>query len=137
MTPGIKDAGLKVTRALPASITAVTSTAIDTGKSSRGDQPGELEYLLTAPLVTITELPDTKTMTYAIIGSDSSDLSNPTTLIPNAIVQTGATGGSQASSTYRFRLPTTGKRYLGVSITPSTSGTGDASGKSATLEAIF
>jgi len=137
MNPAIKDASLKVTRALPASTTAVTSTSIDTGKGSRGDQPGSVEFLLSAPVVTTAQLPDAKTFTYKIIHSDNADLSSPADLILSAIVQTGAGAAGAAAATYKFRLPTGAKRYLGFVVTPSASGTGDASGASSTLEALF
>lgn len=133
----LKDALNKITRALPASTTAVTSaSAIDTGKStSLGHQGGEFEFLLSAPAVTQAQLPDTKTFTYDIIHSDNADLSSPSTLIEDCIVQTGSTGA--AANSYRFRLPSSAKRYIGFKVTPSGSGTGDASAATATLEALM
>jgi hypothetical protein len=136
-SPNLRDALLKITRALPASTTAVTSTAIDMGNTTAlASQPGNLEFLLTAPAVTTSQLPDAKTFTYKIIHSDNSDLSSPADLLSSVIVQTGAGGAGAAGATKRFRLPSDAKRYIGVVVTPSASGTGDASGASATLELL-
>jgi len=135
----LKDASLKLTRALPASTSAVTSTALDTGKTtSLGAQPGEVEFLISAPAVSLAALPDTKTMTYALVQSSAADLSGATVLFDNLIIQTGATGTDPAvAATKRLRLPSDALRYIGLRITPSASGTGDASGVSATLEPLF
>lgn len=135
---GLRSAGLVQTRALPASTTAVTSTAVDTGKTTAlGRQEIPADFVLSAPTLTITQLPDAKTMTYAICMSDNSDLSSPTTLYPSVIVQTGATGSSAAAVEFRFRIPSNAKRYIFFTVTPSGSGTGDASGAKATLDLDF
>lgn len=132
----VKDASLKITRALPASTTAVTSTAFDTGKcTTLGKQLADVEFLVSAPALTATQLPDTKTMTYDIIESDNADLSTPSVLQSAVITQTGDTGA--AAATNRFKIPTDAKRYIGLRITPSAAGTGDASGADATLEPLF
>jgi hypothetical protein len=136
-SPGLRDASLKLTRALPASTTAVTSTAIDTGAATpQAYQPDGLEYLLSAPALSTAQLPDTKTMTYNIIGSANSDLSSPVTLATSILVQTGAGGAGAAANTARYRPPSNAPRYIGFTITPSASGTGDASGANATLEVL-
>lgn len=140
--PGVRDALLKITRALPASTTAVVSTSIDTGAATTdATQPAFPEWLLTAPAVTTTQLPDAKTFTYDVVASASADLGTPTTVLGAVIVQTGAGGAGAAAATFRFRLPSvlpgTGSRYLGFRVTPSASGTGDASGASATLEVLM
>ncbi len=133
----VRDALLKITRALPASTTAVTSDAIDTGKSTTmGGQLAQFEFLITAPALTTAQLPDTKVQVYAVIHSDNANLSGSSVLYPAVITQTGADSAGAAGATHRFRLPTTAKRYIGITITPSASGTGDASGAAATLEAL-
>jgi hypothetical protein len=133
---GVRDATIKVTRAMPPSTQAVTSTAIDTGKStSLGKQHIDADFVLEAPAVTQAELPDGKTFTYAVAMSDNANLSSSSTLYPSVIVQTGSTGAAAAE--FRFRIPTTAKRYIFFTVTPSDSGTGDASGKSATLDLDF
>ncbi|MCC6425126.1 MAG: hypothetical protein IT447_16755 [Phycisphaerales bacterium] len=90
--------------------------------------------LLTAPAVTTAQLPDAKTFTYAVIHSDNADLSSPATLFPTVVVQTGAAGAGAAGASWRGKIPSTARRYIGFSITPAASGTGDASAATATLE---
>lgn len=136
-SPNVKDAILILTRALPASTAAVTTAAgIDTGVTTSRAEQLAAEYLLTAPAVTTSQLPDAKLQTYTIISSSNADMSSPTTHITGAIVQTGAGGAGAAGATYRFKAASDWKRYIGFSITPSASGTGDASGASATLELV-
>jgi hypothetical protein len=130
----LKDAQLKVTRALPNGAAAVTSTAIDTQNSSLGDQPGDVEFLISAPAMGTTPMADAKTMIYDVIHSDNADLSSPVTLVDNIITQTGAGSAGCAAATKRFRLPSDAKRYIGFTATGSASG--DATGSSATLEAL-
>lgn len=137
MSYAVKDVLEKVTRALPASTSAVTSaSAIDTRKATTsGRQLAKMELLISAPAVTQSQLPDAKTFTYDLVQSDNSDLSSPSVLASALITQTGSTGA--AAATKRHRLPTDAKRYIGLKVTPSASGTGDASGATATLEALF
>ncbi len=77
--------------------------------------------------------PDTRTMTYNIVTSASSDLSGATTLVAGAIVQTGAGGVGAAAATYRYRPDTTVKRYIGFTVVSGGSIT-DSSAVSATME---
>jgi hypothetical protein len=135
---GLKDTLVKITRALPgAASTSVTSaSAIDLGHGTSGNPVFRGEFLLTAPAVTTTMVPDTRTMTYDIIHSDNSDLSSPVTIVAGAIVQTGAGGAGAASATFRFKPASNGKRYLGVKVTSGASTT-DSSTVSATLEGMF
>lgn len=137
MAQELRDAGLKVTKALPNGAASVTSDAIDTGKTSTsGHQPGEVEYLLSAPALVVGDLANGETMKYDVVTGDSSDLtSSPTTLVTAAITQTGAGGVGAAAATYRFRPPTNAKRYIGFKATNS--GAGDASDKSGTFEALL
>lgn len=135
-SPNLQDSSLTVTRALPATATTVTSTAIDTGAAGPNDyQPARIEYLLTAPALNVTQLPNAATMTYAVIGSANSDLSSPTTLFFTVITQTGAGGvGAAAPTPYRFRLASNAPRYIGFTATGV--GNGDCSGVSATLTPV-
>ncbi|MEI8196167.1 MAG: hypothetical protein WCI73_09690 [Phycisphaerae bacterium] len=138
----LRDAILKLTLALPnGAANATTSPAIDTGASSGGNtalsgQDGLTEYLLSVPALTTTQQPDAKTLKYDIIWADNAALTtNPVTYIAAAITQTGAGGAGAAAATFRFRLPSTAKRYVGFKATGSASG--DSSAASATLEALF
>lgn len=136
-SPNLRDAALKITRALPAAASAtVTSTAIDTGAATSLASQQGIEYLLTAPALTTTMAPDTRTMTYTIKWSANADLSAPTTYITGAIVQTGAGGVGAALATFRFKLPSTAARYVFFTVTSGASIT-DSSAVSATLEPLF
>lgn len=130
------DADLVVSRTLPPSTSLVTSTAFDTTKSTLGEFRADTEFLLEAPAVTNGELPNTKTFTYDVIHSTASDLSGSSVLLQDVIVQTGNGAGAAAAS-YRCKLPHDVRRYVGITITPSASGTGDASAKTATFKPTF
>jgi hypothetical protein len=138
--PNVQDASLIVTLALPgAASTTVTSTGLDLGVASSNAILPAVELLLTVPALTTTQLPDTDTVTYAILVSASIGLGTPATLLPTVIVQTGAGGAGAAGATYRFRLPDSigaGNRYIGFTSTTG-SGTGNCSAKSATLQMVF
>lgn len=131
----LKDELLKVTKALPAGAASTTSDAIDTGKSSRGDHAARAELLLTYPDLTLLQLPNTKTMTYQILGSENADLSDPT-ITATVVTQTGATGTDPAEGgTVRYGLPSDGPRYWGAKATGLA--TGDGSASSMTLQLVF
>ncbi len=136
MVMAIKDELLKVTRALPNGAAAVTSGALDTGKgSSRDDQLAQMELLLSAPALTVTEQPNSKTMIYDIVGSDNADLSAPSVTVTAIITQTGAGGVGAAAQTKRYRIPSDGPRYWGFIATGSASG--NSTTASATLQMVF
>lgn len=135
MTRNMRDALKKVTKALPNGAAAVTSDAIDTEKGTRGEHLQDIELLLSAPALNVTEQPNAKTMIYDIISSANSDLSSPTTVVAAAITQTGAGGAGAAAATYRYKLPTSGARYWGAKATGSASG--NATTASLTLEMLF
>ena len=135
----VRDAQLALSLAGPsAASTTVTSAAIDTGETTANAvQPRAFDLLLTAPALTTTILPDTKTMTYNIIAADDSALSvNVTTLVAGAIVQTGAGGAGAVKATYRYTIPTVCQRYIGFTMV-SGANTTTAAGVTATLEALF
>ena len=137
MSLALKDAQVKNTRALPAAASAtVDGAALDLGHGSFGDFVAEVEFKLSAPALNATMAPDTRTFTYSIIHSDSSDLSSPTVLYPSVIVQTGAGGVGAAAASFTCRLPVDVKRYVGARIV-SGAATGDASSVSATLEGLL
>ncbi len=133
----LKDTQVKGTRALPsAASTTVDGAAIDLGHGASGDYLAQSEFKVSAPAVTTTMVPDTRTMTYSIIHSDNSDLSSPSVLISSIITQTGAGGAGAAAASATFRVPLDVKRYLGVRIVSGISTT-DSSAVSATLEGLF
>lgn len=132
----MKDAALKVTKALPAGAASTTTDGLNTDVSARGEQPGNMELLLTYPALTLAELPDTKTMSYSIICSGNADLSSPTVIFPNVVVQTGATANATCpGGEFRIRLPSNGAQHWGVKATGVS--TVDGSAKSMTAEFVF
>jgi hypothetical protein len=133
----LKDTQVKGTRALPsAASTTVDGAAIDLGHGAFGDFVVQAEFKVSAPAVTTTMVPDTRTMTYSIIHSDNSDLSSASVLISSIITQTGAGGAGAAAASATFRPPLDVKRYLGVRVVSGASTT-DSSAVSATLEGLF
>jgi hypothetical protein len=135
----VQDAQVALSLALPAAASStVTSTGIDTGETTKNAvQLGSYEFLLTAPAVTTTMLPNTDTFTYNILCADDAALSvNVTTLVAAAIVQTGAGSAGAASAAYRYRLPSVSQRYVGFNVV-SSAGTATAAAVSATMNAVF
>lgn len=138
MPHALKDTSLKLTKACPADTNAVTSSAIDSRNSSRGDFVADHSMLLSAPALNATQLPNTTTLTYDIVDSPNSDLSGPTTIVSQAIVQTGS--GGAAAATKRFKLPSGVQRYVGFKMTGANVGNasfGNCAAVNATLEMLF
>jgi hypothetical protein len=140
--PNVRDANLKATLALPnaASTTVNQATGFDTEHTTLADMLALLELLFTAPALTTVQLPNAATMTYNLIGSAAANMSAPTILQQNVIVQTGAGGVGAALATARARLPTnfaaTGLRYIGIQIVSGATAT-NSSAVSATHEMLF
>lgn len=136
----VQDASASLSLALPnaASTTVNSAAGFDTGETTAlAVQPGSFEFLLTAPALSTTILPDTRTMTYSVIAADDAAMSvNVTVLILGLITQTGAGGVGAAAATARYRLPSVCQRYIGLRITSGASTT-DASAKTATLNPVF
>lgn len=131
----VKDALKKVTKALPNGAAAVTSDSIDTENTTRGEQLANFEFLLSAPALTTSQQPDSKTLIYDILGSANSDLSAPSVTVTAVLTQTGAGGAGAAAATKRFRPASNGPRYWGFKATGSASG--NSSTASATMEMLF
>jgi hypothetical protein len=136
-SPSVRDAALKLTRALPnGAATVYASPGIDLGKvTSQGSNPGEIEFLLSAPAMNTTQMPDAKTMKYSILLDtvdpiDGSSVAEHTDIL----TQTGAGGAGCAAASVRFRIRSDANRIVGFKIAGSASG--DASGVSATLELL-
>src|SRR5687768_7659215 len=117
MGMALKDTQVKGTRALPsAASTTVDGAAIDLGHGSFGDFVAPVEFKVSAPAVTTTMAPDTRTMTYSIIHSDNADLSSPAIIHSAVITQTGAGGAGAAAATATVRVPVDVKRYVGLRV---------------------
>ena len=79
-SPNLRDALLKMTKALSNGAGSTTTNALPTGKgSAMSNAPGFIEFLATAPALTTGALPSAATMTYDVVVSDNADLSSPTT----------------------------------------------------------
>jgi len=132
----IRDATLIKTKALPNGAAAVNSDGLDVGlRGARGALLEDCELEIVAPILTTTELPDTKTMTYKVVCDADVAFGSPKTLGDGVLVQLGAGGTGAAAATARFRLPTDCEQY--VRVTATNSGTGNASGKSMTVALKF
>lgn len=139
MQPYLTDAALTVTGALPASAGSTLTGVIDTMNSQYGDNDmSRAEWEIDAPALNTTQLPNSATVSYAVVMSNSSTLGSPTVIYDNVIVQTGAGGVGAAAKTARFRLPiqpggqNATLRYMGIRATTATS-PGDCSGATMTL----
>ena len=114
----LKDAALEETKAMPAAAsTTVYTDGIDLEVSANGLHMADCELEISAPALTTTMLPDTKTMTYKVQMDNDSAFGSPTDLFPSAIVQTGAGGAGAAAQTKRYRLPTDVERYIRLAAT--------------------
>ncbi|MCY2968426.1 MAG: hypothetical protein NT069_33175, partial [Planctomycetota bacterium] len=100
-----------------------------------GDFVAQVELLISAPALAVGQLANGSTMKYDVVMSVNSDLSSPTIIAKEVIVQTGAGGAGAAAATARFRLPTNCARYVGVKATNSAAA--DASAASLTSELVF
>lgn len=135
MSYAVRDKSLKVTKALPNGAATTISDGIDLMNGSFGVFTAATELLLSAPALTTTELPDTKTVKYDVFHDTASDFSTEAKLIEDLITQTGAGGAGAAAATARLRLPTNVKRHIRIKATND--GAGDASAKSMTIELLF
>lgn len=117
MNPSVKDYLLTSTVVLPVGAVTTTGTAIDLGQTTRGQHLAQCELLIEAPALTVGALPDTKTITYDIISSASSNMSSPTVLVAGLIVQTGAGGVGAAAATARYRPATNVAQYVAIRAT--------------------
>ena len=120
----VQDAKLKDTGALPASGGATAELAgIDLGVQEEFYAP--CEFVIEAPSLNSTELPDGETVTYRV--QESGDGESWSTLYDSVLVQTGASGSGADAAQERVRLPSDCGRYVRVQAETSTS-TGDCSG---------
>jgi len=136
MSKALKDASFSETDvALPNGAASTYSSDIDLGFAlGTGHERPNLELIITVPDLTVTHLPDTRTLTLAVAAGASA---NPTTLIADSIeVFTGAGGAGASGTTTRFTLPTDCPRYVRVKFTGGTSA-GDMSAVDAEVSMVF
>lgn len=132
---GFTDGYLTKTKAMPSGASAVTTDAIDLGEGANGTHVTPCELLISAPAVTVGMLANAATIIYDVVTSANSDLSSPTVVAKEVLLQTGAGGVGAAAATKRFRFTTDVQRYVGVRATKSA--TGDASSVSMTISLLF
>jgi hypothetical protein len=100
-----------------------------------GEHIAGKDLLLSAPILTTSELPDTRTVTYTF--QDSADNSSFSAIAGLAtLVQTGADSAGAAATTRRVALPSNARQYVRVSVATGAS-TGDCSAKNMTLEVLL
>lgn len=128
------DAALKLTLALPNGAATTTSTGLDLGDSS-GDMRADVEVRLSLPALGVTPLADAKTMKIQVLGSANSDLSSPTILADQVLIQTGAGGVGAAAIATRYKPASNCPRYIFFKATGSASG--DASASVLTAQLVF
>lgn len=129
----IKDAALKVTKALPNGAATIYSDGIDLESGASGNLLG-IEVLLTAPALATADLGDAATMTYTLQMDSDVAFGSATDVYGVVLTQTGAGGAGAAAATKRIALPSNCERYIRVKAVNSAAG--DASDKSLTLEVI-
>lgn len=113
-----KDAALTQTKALPAAAsTSTVSDGLDTGlRTSRASAPQTLDAVLTLPALTTVVVPDTRTVTLVIEGSNASNFGTFETL--RTVTLTGAGGvGLPAGGEVRVSLSQDCPRYLRGKVT--------------------
>lgn len=117
--------------ALPSAAGSTQSSGIDLG--AEAFKPEEIELDLTVPALNTTMVPDTRTVTYIIETSTTSNFAaiDQTLLTATA---TGAGGAGVGAFNKRVRLPSNCARYARAKITTGAS-TGDCSSIEATLSA--
>lgn len=126
-----------ITRALPGSATTVYSTAFDLERpaSTTREFLAETELEVTIPDLPAAQVANTETIVFAVLTSDSSDLSSGATTVYARVALYTGTGSTVTGATHKVKLPTNVKRYVGISITKT--GATDASSLTATLKLKF
>lgn len=128
------DANLNETdAALPNGAASTYSAQIDLEAVSPVHAGESFELVVTVPDLTTTHLPDTRTLTVAVVNDATA---TPTTVIATLATYTGADGAGATGSTVRYRLPSTAARYVRVKFTGGTSA-GDMSAVDAVVGLRF
>lgn len=119
--------------ALPSAAGSTTSAVIDFGTDVY--KRGTIELELSVPALNTTMAPDTRTVTYLIETSTTSNFAAvDQTLF--SVVQTGAGGAGVGALRKRVRLPSNCAQYVRFKITTGAS-TGDCSSINATGDVVF
>ncbi len=122
MTFGVVDYTQRLTKALANGAAAASTAGIDLGHGSTGRLLADMEFIVEAPAMNVTEMPDAKTMIYSIETDDDAAFGSPTVVNAALLTQNGVGGAGCAAQTKRFRLPTNCERYVRIKATGSASG---------------
>lgn len=143
MTPAFnrRDAALRQSKALPAAASGNTITnPINVYNTPQGHFLAGCELEVSAPALTTTMLPDTRTATYDLLHSDEVNvdgtIKGPVVLQAGFILQTGAGGAGAAAVTKKIRPQTSIKKFVALRCTLGASTT-DSSARSMTLDMLF
>lgn len=128
----IKDATFVDTAAtLPTADGTVYSADFDLEIAGYKGENYELE--ITIPSLSAVELPNADTLTCNIVAGASA---NPTTVILGSVLVVTGDGSASTAVTDEIRLPSDCPRYVRVQFVAA-GGTGDISGKDATVQLLF
>lgn len=134
--PHLADALLQASIALPNGAATVVSPAIDLQVLDGSSEfQAQTELRVAVPALTVTQLPNTQTMTYDVIESANADLSSPVVVAAGVFVQTGSGGAGAVVGSFRYRPASNASRYLGYRATNS--GSGNCSSVSAVGNLVF
>ena len=120
--PNMRDANLKLSLVLPSgAVTTTVAAGLDIGPVTTQGQfvnANSGEFLLEAPALTVTELPNAATVIYDLITSASANMGTPTVVDTNILTQTGSGGAGAVAATKRVKLPSNiGQQYVGFRAT--------------------
>ena len=130
----LQDASLTQPFALPSSTSPTNAAGLNLPVSPRSDFAAEVDFLVTAPALNATQLPNAATMTYSVQTDTTAAFASPTTVIEVLGVQIGVSSAGAAGSSMRFRLQSGTQPFVRAVATGS--GNGDCSGQSATFQIL-
>ena len=133
----VLDANYIKTIALPAAAGSVYSASIDLGDGLSGVPYATTETInvqVLSPALSTSIIDTGETLAYAL--QDSADNSSFAAIGTLATQTFTGAGSGTAATTFTFKLPPNTRRYIRLAATTG-SGTGDASGSSATLQLVF
>ena len=119
----LKDAALNGTNVLPAAAATTSTSLIDLENGPYGQfSPNRVEFSLTIPSLSPTQLPNSTSIAYAIYTSDVATTNSASAVAMNiaTTVYANASSGTAASSIV-FRLPYSSHRYLFANATAAAS----------------
>jgi len=126
----IVDSELTKTGALPTADGTSYTGEFDLGSAAYKTE--RIEFAITIPDLTTTNLPDADTLTVNVV---SGSATAPTTVLHRIKVYTGAGGAGATGSTTRWRPPSDIAQYVRFQMVAA-GGTGDMSAKTATVKLL-